>query len=89
MLLSVFSTAIIQMTCTQLNQLVQHTYFYQLILLTGYTQFFSLINKYRVFSLAMLAVSPISLGTLVIRGRRRLKYEELEKTMSKDKSDDE
>ena len=89
MMLCVFSTAIIHMTCLQLNMLVSHTYFYQLILITEYTKFFGLLSRYRVFSVALLAVSLITLVTLVIRGRRRLKFEELEKTMGKSKGNDE
>ena len=82
MLLNFFSTAIIHMTCLQLNQLVQYTYFYQMLLLSSYTKFFSFCNRYRVFSIALLAVSLITLLTLLIKGGRRLKFEELEKVMA-------
>lgn len=83
-LLNFFSTAIIYMTCLQLDLLVNKTYIYQLLKLTGYTTFFRVFNKYQVFSAALLGFSILTLLTLLIKGGSRLKFSELEKTMEKD-----
>jgi hypothetical protein len=82
MLLNFFSTAIIHMTCLQLDKLVIDTYIYQLLQFTGYTTFFRKFTQYSVFSFALLGFSCITLITLLIRGGRRLKYSELEKSMN-------
>lgn len=72
------------MTCLQLDLLVSRTYIYQLLQLTGYSTFFRLFTRYQVFSTALLLVSLLTLGTLLIRGGRRIKFSELEKAMSKE-----
>ena len=72
------------MTCLQLDLLVSGTYIYQLLQLTGYSTFFRLFTRYELFRTALLLVSLLTLGTLLIRGGRRIKFSELEKSMSKE-----
>jgi hypothetical protein len=41
-----------------------------------------MFTKYQIFSALLLLVSLLTLGTLLIRGGRRLKFSELEKAMN-------
>ena len=82
MLLNFFSTAIIHLTSVHLDLLVNDTYIYQLLKITEYTTFFRDVTKYAVFSIALVVVALCTLGTLLVRGGPRLKFNELEKVMN-------
>lgn len=69
------------MTSVHLDLLVDDTYIYQLLKISEYTTFFRNFTKYAVFSIALVVVAFITLGTLLIRGGPRLKFVELEKLM--------
>ena len=84
LLLNIFSTAILHLTCHQLNLIVtgEPSYLHQVLALANYTKFFKLISQYKVFSLALIIVSFFTLLILLIRGGPRLKFSELEAAMS-------
>lgn len=88
LLLNLFSTAIIHMTSVHLDLLVNDTYVYQLLKISEFTTFFRTFTRYSVFSIALVGIALITLGTLLIRGGARLKFSELEKTMKSSKKSD-
>ena len=47
-----------------------------------------MLTKYNVFSIALLAVSLLSLLTLLVRGGSRLKFSELEAAMKEGQKKD-
>jgi hypothetical protein len=70
------------MTSMQLDLLVNDTYIYQLLRISEYTTFFRSFTKYSVFSIELTGIALITLAGLLIRGGARLKFSELEKSMS-------
>jgi hypothetical protein len=85
LLLNLFNTAIIHMTSVHLDLLVNDTYIYQLLKISEYTTFFRTFTKYSVFSIELVGIALITLAGLLIRGGARLKFSELEKTMTSTK----
>lgn len=81
--MNILTTCIVQFTCEQLKSLVKTAYFYKLFVMTKHTAFFYVFWEYSIFSFFVMIVSVTTLITLILRGGRRLKFSELEKTMKK------
>ena len=59
------------------------TYFYRLVFINSYTNFFYYFVHYNFFEILIILVSIITLLTLLIRGGTRIKFSELEGKGSK------